>query len=55
MEEAKKRGIRVQGLKSACFEENREDLPATLILGYAVLKEQEMKRAVEILYELYCM
>ena len=53
VEEAKKRGVKVQGLGSACFEKYKENLPATLILGYAILKEEDIKAAVEILYQLY--
>lgn len=55
VEEAKKRGIRIQGLSQCCFAESMESLTPTLILGYAVLKEGDMKSAVDCLFELFCM
>ena len=55
VEEAGKRGIKIQGLSHTCFTENEESSTTTLILGYAVLKEEDMKPVVDILYELYSM
>lgn len=54
-DEAEKRGIKVLGLSQSCFTACREPLSPTLILGYAVLKEEDMAHAVNILYELYRM
>lgn len=51
---AEKEGIRIQGLSHTCFAECRESLTPTLILGYAVLKEEDIRPAVELLYELFC-
>lgn len=55
VEEAAKRGIKVSGLLQSCFEERKEPLSPTLILGYAVLKEEDIPQAVKILYDLYRM
>lgn len=53
IEEAKKDGIYIQGLSESCFAECGKLPVTTLILGYAVLKEEDIKTAVELLYELY--
>ncbi len=53
IEEAAKKGIRIQTLSQSCFAPCAQSLPVTLILGYAVLKEEDMKPAVELLYDLY--
>lgn len=55
VEEAAKRGVKIQGLMESCFDKSREALPPTLIVGYAVLKEEDIKPAIGVLYELYCM
>lgn len=53
LEEAAKNGIRIQTLSQSCFAPCVQPLTTTLILGYAVLKEEDMKPAVDILWELY--
>ena len=53
VEEAARRGIRIQGLSGCCFTKQSTAPVTTLILGYAVLKEEDIKPAVDILYELY--
>ncbi len=53
IKEAAKKGIRIQTLSQSCFAPCVQSLPVTLILGYAVLKEEDMKPAVELLYDLY--
>lgn len=53
-EEAKERGVKIQTLSQNCFAPLPKKLPPTLILGYAVLKEEDMTCGVEILNELYC-
>ena len=55
VKEAGKRGIKIQGLGENCFQKAEQSLPPTLIVGYAVLKEEDIKPAIAILYELYCM
>ncbi len=52
---AEERGVRIQGLRHECFEICEETLAPTLILGYAVLKDEDIRPAVEILYELFAM
>ena len=51
--EAAKREIKIQGLCECCFAECYKSPAPTLILGYAVLKEDDMSHAVKELYELY--
>ncbi len=53
IEEATKKGIRIQTLSQSCFASCTQSRPVTLILGYAVLKEADMKPAVELLYGIY--
>lgn len=53
LEEAKECGIGIQTLSQNCFAECAQTLPFTLILGYAVLKEEDIKPAVELLHRLY--
>lgn len=53
VDEAAAKGIRIFALSDTCFEVCREPLTPTLVLGYAVLKEEDMKPAVELLYELF--
>lgn len=53
MEEAREKGVRLQTLSQSCFAPCPQPVPVTLILGYAVLKAEDMKPAVEILRELY--
>ena len=53
VEEAAKHGVHIQGLSSCCFAEQKVIQVPTLILGYAVLKEEEISSAVGILHELY--
>lgn len=53
IEAAEKSGIRISGLSHTCFEKCEKSLPPTLILGYAVLKEEDIKPAVDILFALF--
>lgn len=54
VEKAAELGVRVQGLSQCCLGKLKNPQNATLILGYAVLKEKDMEAAVNILFELFC-
>ena len=50
---AEEKGVHIQGVRRHCFGVCKDAPAPSLILGYAILKEEDMTDGVNILYELY--